>query len=62
MFRLGERFRMPVRMRYRLREGKVSWSFSIHRLDVVFDTAVREACAKAQAVTDLPLFYGTPQR
>ena len=61
VFELGERFVIPVRLRYRLNQGHVRWTLALYRSELVFDTAVRETCAKAAAGTGLPLFYGSPE-
>lgn len=52
-------YRVPVRLRYRLHEGRLLWIPTLWLADDVFDKAVRDAAAKAAADTDLPLFYGS---
>ncbi len=52
-------YRVPVRLRYRLHEGKLLWIPTLWQAEEVFDKAVRDAAADAKARTDLPLFYGT---
>jgi len=61
VFRSGALYEIPARLRYRLKDGKISWFYELHGADKVFDHAFREACAKAQAETRLPLFYGKPE-
>jgi uncharacterized protein YfdQ (DUF2303 family) len=61
VFRQGAVYRIPVRLRYRLLAGAVSWSYELYRADKAFDHAFREAASKAQKDTGLPLFYGTPE-
>jgi uncharacterized protein YfdQ (DUF2303 family) len=52
-------YRVPVRLRYRLVEGKLLWLPTLWQADEVFDKAVRDAAAHAATETMLPLFYGT---
>lgn len=52
-------YRVPVRLRYRLHEGKLLWIPTLWQAEEVFDKAVRDAAKDAQQQTDLPLFYGT---
>jgi uncharacterized protein YfdQ (DUF2303 family) len=61
MFEGGDRFTVVVRLRYRVKDGAVIWSYQLHRLSDVFRMAFREACALAGSKTTLPLFYGTPE-
>lgn len=61
VFRLGARYRIAVRLRYRLGQGSIKWFYELYRHDVVFDDAFREACERVQKETALPLFYGTPE-
>jgi uncharacterized protein YfdQ (DUF2303 family) len=60
VFRGGDPFQIPVRLRYRAKDG-VTWAFLLQRTDLVWDLCINEACARAQADTELPLFYGTPE-
>lgn len=52
-------YRVPVRLRYRLKDGLLLWSPTLWMADEVFDKAVRDAATQARDETDLPLFYGT---
>jgi uncharacterized protein YfdQ (DUF2303 family) len=61
VFRNGERYELPVRLRYRLNEGALSWFYEIHGADRVFEHAFNEACEKAAHATGLPLFVGVPE-
>lgn len=61
VFRNGDVYRLAVRLRYRLREGNVTWFYEIYRADRAFDDAFTEACTKAQMQTGLPLFFGSPE-
>lgn len=61
VFKHGDLYTVPVRLRYRVRQQKVTWTIKLHRLDVIFRDAFEDACAIAQTKTELPLFYGTPE-
>lgn len=60
-FRGDARYRIAVRLRYRLKEGSVMWFYELYRHDAVFDDAFTKACERAAAETGLPLLYGTPE-
>lgn len=62
VFKRGEAFQVAARLRYRAKEGVVTWWYELWRTDVVFDTAVEEAAKTAQESTGLPLFFGTPEQ
>lgn len=63
VFRHGERYQLPVRLRYRARAGAaVSWMFVPHREEVVYEHAMKEAAAKVAEDTQLPLFWGRPEK
>lgn len=61
VFRGGIPHVVLARLRYRMAGGSVVWGVRLHRADVCFRDAFGEACTKAQAETELPLFYGTPE-
>jgi hypothetical protein len=61
VFLNGPRYRMAVRLRYRLSGGTVKWFFEVYRHEQVFDHAFSEAAEKARLETGLPLFLGTPE-
>ncbi len=60
VFRGGDPFQVPVRLRYRTKDG-ISWAFLLQRTDAVWDVSIKEACDKAHSETELPLFYGSPE-
>lgn len=65
VFRGGERYPVPVRLRYRVERvdggpGKVWWSLSPQRLDKVLETALDDAQASVEEDTKLPVFRGAP--
>ncbi|MBN9525417.1 MAG: DUF2303 family protein [Alphaproteobacteria bacterium] len=61
VFLHGRPYRIPVRLRYRKSGAKLVWFYQIHRPDLVFDDAFREAAELAGEKTGLPLFYGQPE-
>lgn len=61
VFRGGKKYVVAARLRYRLREGAVTWRVALHRVDAVFDDAFSGACADVLAQTEAPLFYGQPE-
>lgn len=62
VFTGGERYSLPIRLRYRVSAGKVTWELKPHRVELAFRHAVTEACDKAAGLTKLPLFYGAPEQ
>lgn len=61
VFRGGDRFSLGARLRYRVKEGRVTWWFDLYRASEVFDFAFNEACKRASGETGLPLFMGKPE-
>lgn len=60
-FFMGEAIRLPVRLRYRVREGSVSWTFQMYRPDVYVTEQVMRDMDRAARETDLPAYQGTPE-
>ncbi len=61
VFRNGDCYQLGVKLRYRVSNGVVLWSFAIHRADACFDDAFRESCDRAAKETELPIFIGSPE-
>lgn len=61
VFRLGESWQVPVRLRYRQKGPAVTWTVGLHRTDLIFATAFKEAVKTAAADTALPVFFGKPE-
>ena len=61
VFRAGELYEVPVRLRYRVTGQNVKWSYELYRPEAVFDHAIEGACEAAKEKTALPLFYGSPE-
>lgn len=57
----GAPYIMLVRLRYRVEGAKILFWLALHRTEKVWEKAVDEACERAQAGTDLPVFYGRPE-
>jgi uncharacterized protein YfdQ (DUF2303 family) len=55
-------YRLPVSLRYRLREGNIKWFYELYRADLAFRHAVTEAGDRVKAETELPLFHGKPEQ
>ena len=61
IFEGGEAYRIPVRLRYRKKQGTINWLIEPYQLDRYIKHAFTEACQKAADETDLPLYFGTPE-
>lgn len=61
VFRSGERYQLAIRLRYRVREGRVSWLLSRHRPDAILQDALTQAFEEARDQTELPLLVGRPE-
>ena len=61
VFRRGDLYPVPVRLRYRIRGGSIAWSYEMARVDAVFDHAFAEALAHVEKATTLPVYRGTPE-
>lgn len=61
VFQAGALYSIPVRLRYRLQNGKISWWVSPHGTERIFKHAVSEACQRFSTETQIPLYYGAPE-
>jgi len=61
VFKGGDAYQIPVRLRYRTAGGQVTWSFTPQRIDRVRDHAINEACDVVKKETGLALFFGRPE-
>ena len=61
VFDREDAYQLLVRLRYRVREGSVSWSLEPHNTSKALADAFEGACKEAQEQTGLPLFYGRPE-
>lgn len=60
-FQLGEVYEIPVRLRYRVKDGAITWSYELSRVDEVFEHAVNEAVERVRVETTLPVMSGAPE-
>lgn len=60
-FYQGDRCRIPVRLRYRIKQGRAIWSFHVHRPDIHVTEQVRRDLENAANATELPAYQGTPE-
>ncbi|WP_062111092.1 DUF2303 family protein [Aureimonas sp. AU40] len=60
-FFMGDPILIPVRLRYRVRSGKIMWFYQIYRPDASITEAVRAAMQDVAAKTELQVFEGTPE-
>jgi hypothetical protein len=58
---MGEAIRLPVRLRYRVREGQVTWIFQLYRPDVYVTEQVMRDMERAARETELPAYQGAPE-
>lgn len=58
----GELYRIAARLRYRVNNARISWSYQLVRPDLVFDDALNEIIGTASIDTSLPLFLGAPEK
>ncbi len=61
IFHAGAATRIPVRLRYKLRDGVIAWTFMLHRPDVYITEEVRRDLERAATELDLPKFEGKPE-
>jgi uncharacterized protein YfdQ (DUF2303 family) len=61
VFREGARYQIPVRLRYKVAGGKISFTFMLHRPDMFFEHALIGAIAKVAEDTQLPVYRGRPE-
>lgn len=61
VFQNGAPYEIAARLRYRASDGKITWFYQMHRLDLIFEHAFEEACNRAVDETKLPLYVGNPE-
>lgn len=65
VFRGGELFSVPVRLRYRTAQQNgatvIRWSLAPHNLEKVFEAAISDAQKAVENGTGLPVFRGKPE-
>lgn len=58
----GPLYAIPVRLRYRIAEGKVLWTLALHNADTAKREAVTEAAEHFASETSIPVFFGTAEK
>lgn len=61
VFREGLLYRVPVKLRYRINSGKVTWAYILNRQEKFFDDAYNDLSAQIAKETGLPIFVGAPE-
>ena len=61
VFLNGPPYQLPVRLRYRAKDGAVRWTLQPQRVDEVWDDAVTESVNAVHTKTDLVTLFGTPE-
>lgn len=61
VFARGDVYRIAARLRYRVKEGALTFWYELWGIDRVFELAFTDVCNLAQEQTGLPLFFGTPE-
>lgn len=61
VFRGGDLYQVPARLRYRVSRGSVSFSVALHRTDRVFEDAFEGALRLVEEATELPVYQGRPE-
>lgn len=61
VFRNGPIYRLPARLRYRKKEGRILFWFDLWRTDRTFDAAFDETLVRVGVDTGLPVFRGQPE-
>jgi hypothetical protein len=58
---MGEKMRIPVRLRYRPAAGSITWMYQLYRPDQFVTEHVRATLFEAKDRTVLPAFEGAPE-
>ena len=61
VFRGGDAYQLPVRLRYRVAQGSVQWSYELHQPQRILDHALAEACADVTERCSLDVLDGVPE-
>jgi uncharacterized protein YfdQ (DUF2303 family) len=62
VFERGALYSMPVRLRYRVKEGRVMWTIQLLRQDESYEHALGEVIERIAQGTQLPVFRGEAPR
>lgn len=58
----GPAYQILARLRYRVANQRISWAYELHRVDIVFDAAVREIQTRVAEATGCPVYLGAPEK
>ena len=61
IFEGGDLYRILVRLRYRLNEGKVTWWYELHQYENSIDDAFEEIVSAVRTETGLTLYHGSSE-
>jgi hypothetical protein len=61
VFLHGPAYQIPVRLRYRVKDGVVKWTLAPQRLDEVWDDAITMSVNDVTTKTSLTTLFGTPE-
>ena len=50
-----------MRLRYRLQDGRILWTYQWFRTDDILDRAIEQVCGDVAESTELPLLMGKPE-
>ena len=54
----GVAYRLPVRLRYALKEGEVTWTIEIHNMDRAVRDAFKDGVDKVAKETTFKTYFG----
>lgn len=60
VFRNGDAYRIDARLRYRVREGKLTFWFELIRQDKVLEAATQTLITRIREQSGMPFFFGNP--
>jgi hypothetical protein len=58
----GTAYRLPVRLRYALKEGEVTWTIEIHNMDRALRDAFKDGVDMVSKETTFNTYFGRPGR
>lgn len=61
LFQDGEPVRLAARLRYRIKDGRVTWHYKLWRFAEVIGDEVKGAAEFVTTETELPVYFGTPE-
>lgn len=57
----GAQIRVPVRLRYQIKEKKLVWTFVLHRSQQIVHEALLGCLSEVERATGLPIYEGAPE-